>query len=262
MIRTASLFLLVGLLSGAAQAQTPDLPVGVAAQSTDVRDAARQSKEPSFVNDLFTPLGGDFLRLSSKENLLLLGVGGAAAIATRPMDGEVAGLQWGGGTLKPVFQPGQQVGDFLIQAGGAVATYSIGRATGSARVASLGASLFRAQIVAQATAQAVKYGTQRTRPDGTPRAFPSGHTASAFAMATVLQSELGWKVGVPAYAVATWVGASRVHKHRHFVSDVVAGATLGLMAGRSVTVGVGGARFSLSPAPVAGGIGVNFTKTN
>jgi membrane-associated phospholipid phosphatase len=224
--------------------------------------AERPTKKPSLVSDLLTPLGGDFLRLSSRDNLMLLGVGGAAAIATRPVDGRVAGLSWGGGTLTPVFQPGQQVGDFLIQAGGAVATYSIGRATGSPRFASLGSSLFRAQIVAQATAQALKYGTQRTRPDGTPRAFPSGHTASAFAMATVLQSELGWKAGVPAYAIATWVGASRVQKHRHFVSDVVAGATLGLMAGRSVTVGVGGARFSLSPAPVPGGIGVNFTKTN
>ncbi len=136
----------------------------------------------------------------------------------------------------------------------------MGRATGSSRVATIGAKLFRAQVAAQVTTQAIKFGTQRTRPDGTRLSFPSGHTSSSFATANVLQAELGWKAGVPAYAVAAWVAASRVQMDRHFLSDVIAGATVGLLAGRSVTVGRGHAKFSLSPMVVPGGFGATLVK--
>ena len=41
----------------------------------------------------------------------------------------------------------------------------------------------------------------------------------------------------PAYAVAAYVGASRVQAGKHFTSDVVFGAALGIVAGRTVTLG-------------------------
>jgi membrane-associated phospholipid phosphatase len=47
---------------------------------------------------------------------------------------------------------------------------------------------------------------------------------------------------------------------RHYVSDVIAGATLGILAGKSVTFGSGKARFGLSPVAVPGGAGVNITR--
>lgn len=100
---------------------------------------------------------------------------------------------------------------------------------------------------------------QRTRPDGTQYSFPSGHAATTFATATVLQRHLGWKAGVPAYAFATYVAASRVQVKRHYLSDVTMGAAIGIIAGRSVTLGRGDARFALSPSAVPGGGGVNFT---
>ena len=160
-----------------------------------------------------------------------------------------------------VFEPGQLVGAFAIQTGAALVTYGIGRMTDSPRAARVGAGIFRAQLVSQATAQVVKAAAGRTRPDGSnSHSFPSGHSASAFATATVLQRELGWKVGIPAYAMAGWVAASRVQMKRHYLSDVIAGATVGILAGRSVTVGSRNVRFSVDPMPVAGGIGVSFTK--
>ena len=58
-----------------------------------------------------------------------------------------------------------------------------------------------------------------------------------FATATVLQRDLGWKVGVPAYGLATYVAASRIQDKRHFLSDVTFGAAIGIVAGRSVTIG-------------------------
>jgi membrane-associated phospholipid phosphatase len=60
--------------------------------------------------------------------------------------------------------------------------------------------------------------------------------------------------------VASWVAASRVEMKRHFVSDVVAGATIGILAGRSVTVGTSHTRFAVVPMVVPGGVGIGFTK--
>jgi membrane-associated phospholipid phosphatase len=70
----------------------------------------------------------------------------------------------------------------------------------------------------------------RTRPDGGSQSFPSGHSASAFAGAGFLQMRYGWKLGAPAYALAAFVGYSRVESKRHYTSDVVAGAALGIGA--------------------------------
>jgi hypothetical protein len=50
----------------------------------------------------------------------------------------------------------------------------------------------------------------------------------------VAQHHYGAKVGVPAYATAALVGFSRIERDKHHLSDVVAGATLGLIVGRTV----------------------------
>jgi membrane-associated phospholipid phosphatase len=105
----------------------------------------------------------------------------------------------------------------------------------------------------------VKVAVQRTRPDGTSYSFPSGHAASSFASATVLQQHFGWKAGIPAYAVASYVAASRIQDNRHYLSDVVFGATIGLVAGRTVTIGRGDAKFAVTPLAAPGGAGVGLT---
>jgi membrane-associated phospholipid phosphatase len=241
------------------QIERPGAPGGGVDIPPRVAEARTPSPEvmPAF-RDLFAPLPGDFRRLiSTPGNLAILGAGGAGAIAGHHWDDGASSSSWGDAA---VFAPGKVAGDFLVQTGGAVATYAIGHLTHSPRVARIGAEVFRAQIVSQATAQAIKFSAGRTRPDGTAHSFPSGHSASAFATAAVVQREFGWKAGIPAYAAATWVASSRVQMKRHYVSDVIAGATLGIMAGRSVTVGAGSVRFSVDPMPVAGGMGVSFTK--
>jgi len=82
----------------------------------------------------------------------------------------------------------------------------------------------------------LKYTVHRERPDGSDRlSFPSGHTSSAFSLAAVADHHYGWKVGVPAYLLASGIGLSRVESNRHNLSDVLAGATIGLIAGRTVS---------------------------
>jgi len=75
---------------------------------------------------------------------------------------------------------------------------------------------------------------------------------------TGLQRHFGWTAGVPAYAVASYVAASRVQTQRHYLSDVAFGAALGIVAGR--TIGVGhGRQLTLTPLPAPRGGGVSFT---
>lgn len=69
----------------------------------------------------------------------------------------------------------------------------------------------------------------KDRPDGTGHhAFPSTHTAIAFNGATFLMRRYGWKVGVPAYLLASYVAWGRVHADRHDWWDVMGGAAVGV----------------------------------
>lgn len=61
-------------------------------------------------------------------------------------------------------------------------------------------------------------------------AFPSGHTAYAFATATVLSDRYP-KLRIPLYIGAGLVGLSRIYLGRHYASDVIGGAAVGTIAG-------------------------------
>ena len=148
-----------------------------------------------------------------------------------------------------------------MQLAAALGTYAIGQFSGQNRVAAIGADLIQSQILAQTMTAAIKMSVGRTRPDGTQYSFPSGHSSVTFATATVLQRDLGWKVGIPAYGLATYVAASRIQDKRHFLSDVAFGAAIGIVAGRSVTVGRGDTRFAVAPSAVRGGGAISFTWT-
>jgi hypothetical protein len=84
------------------------------------------------------------------------------------------------------------------------------------------------------TVQALKYSIRRQRPDASARnSFPSGHTASAFCFATILHKEFGKKskwYSAAGYAVATTVATMRVLNNKHWLSDVCAGAGLGMLS--------------------------------
>ena len=74
----------------------------------------------------------------------------------------------------------------------------------------------------------LKYSVKEWRPDHSNRhSFPSGHTSTSFATAAFIQRRYGWKLGAPAYAVATYVGWGRVFSKKHHWWDAVAGAAIG-----------------------------------
>lgn len=71
------------------------------------------------------------------------------------------------------------------------------------------------------------------RPDGGTHSFPSGHTAAAMCGAMGLQSRYGNSTGLPAMALATAVGMSRIAEQRHHVRDVVASTVLAWAAAQA-----------------------------
>jgi membrane-associated phospholipid phosphatase len=158
-----------------------------------------------------------------------------------------------------MFEPGAVLGGGAVQFGAALATFALGRANASPRVAALGADLFRAQIVNTVLTQGLKFAVRRHRPDGGRYSFPSGHSSGTFAAATVLQRHLGWKAGLPAYGLAAYVAGSRLQENKHYMSDVIFGAAIGVVSGHAVTVGHGRTRFAMAPFATSGGGGVGFT---
>ena len=81
----------------------------------------------------------------------------------------------------------------------------------------------------------IKYSAGELRPDGSTRnSWPSGHTATSFVGATLLHKEYGltrspW-FSVAGYGVATATGVMRVLNNRHWVSDVMSGAGIGILS--------------------------------
>lgn len=81
-----------------------------------------------------------------------------------------------------------------------------------------------------------KLAIDEERPDKSDsNSFPSGHTTRAFASATTLYRRYGWKVGMPAYLLATLTGSARVAANKHYWHDVLVGAGIGIVSGRMFT---------------------------
>jgi len=223
---------------------SPNAPMGAGARS---------------VRGLFADTIEDFRHLPSVESATILSIGAIGATLARTMDNKTSDGLAASDSMGTFLHQGEGLGGARAQAAAALATYAIGRITNHKKTAAIGADLVSAQIVTQTATSVIKMAANRTRPDGTNYSFPSGHSATAFATATVIQRHLGWKIGAPAYGLATYVAASRIQVKRHYLSDVAFGAALGIVAGRSVTVGRGDARFAVAPSAAVGGAGVNFT---
>lgn len=89
--------------------------------------------------------------------------------------------------------------------------------------------------VMAAFVNSIKYTTSEMRPDGSTRnSWPSGHTATAFVGATILHKEYGltrspW-YSIGGYTLATATGVMRVLNNRHWISDVLSGAGIGILS--------------------------------
>ncbi len=109
---------------------------------------------------------------------------------------------------------------------------------------------FKSLVIAGGITEVIKIVAERERPyqnnnpyifhgidkPSTYNSFPSGHTCDAFAMASVISSNVKNKWwNIPIYAVATGVGLSRINDNKHWASDVLLGAAIGYGVGKIIS---------------------------
>jgi membrane-associated phospholipid phosphatase len=229
--------------------------------------AAAEETKPTrgFLSALVHNLGDDVKHMPRRNSVYWLAGGAGAALAVHPADDRIN--DWFvNHTPDGLWAPGHIIGSTPVVLGGAAATYLVGRFTDNTKVQHLGMDEIEAALLAEGFTQAIKVIARRDRPEqvdgnqSTTFSFPSGHATITFAAATVLQQHLGYKAGIPTYALATYVAMSRLHDNRHFASDVAFGAALGVVIGRSVTFH--GRNFYGSPMLVPHGVGLQFAMMN
>lgn len=265
----AACSVLVCALSSPAWAQSP-VPAEGAGENTaavaNTPDGTQVPQAPHIApmtpvetTNIFKLSAGDFKNFFRADTAKVMSYVALVAIASAPWDRE--GVNNGFNIPTAVFQSGNVIGQFTFQIASGLTTYSIAKAIKNPKGAAVGRDIVRAQVLSQALVQTVKYSVRRERPDlSNNKSFPSGHSASAFATATVLQRHYGWKVGVPAYALGGYIALARMAWNRHHATDVVMGAGFGIASARTVTMSMAKSRFSVGVQPTTGGASLNFTK--
>jgi membrane-associated phospholipid phosphatase len=207
--------------------------------------------------------GSDFVAFPKRKSTwAILAIGAGAALAVHPWDDEINDAAVDADGLRKFLKPGKYLGYAWVQGGAAAGMYLIGRyamkpdvpGTHTNKVSHLGFDLLRANLLTQAFTYGIKYVAQRDRPTGECCAFPSGHASVTFATAAVLERHFGYRASWPMFLIAGYVSASRITDNRHFMSDVLFGAALGMATGWTVVGRHGRDDFTLVPTPVRGGV--------
>lgn len=244
-----------------AQTETP-LPEDAAVVGQVVQQPAGPPPTPRHtgIKAMLKGLVTDVKHLPSRQNLFWVGVGSGLALAVHPVDDDVTRRLVESRLADKVFKPGEILGETGTLLGVAGTIYAVGRLKDQPKVSHLGMDLIRSVAIAEGLTQALKYTTRRERPDHSSRnSFPSGHASETFAFATALERHLGWRGAVPAYLFSSYVAASRLPQNRHFLSDVVFGAAVGIIAGRTVTRH-GRENYPVEITLVPGGAAVMFVR--
>jgi membrane-associated phospholipid phosphatase len=214
------------------------LALGLAVGAPPSQDPPASPPVDRPFHHLFTNLGHDFRGLASRDTALIAAAATGGALAVRPADDNVSA--WGRELEHSQYaRLGSWLGDGWTQGGAAVVTYAIGASTKNAAMTHVGSDLIRAQLLNGLLTRGLKIFIDRERPGGGGHAFPSGHTSATFASAAVLGTHFGWKVAAPAYALGSFVAWARVRDGEHWLTDVVAGAAIGTIVGRTVARGHG-----------------------
>ncbi len=121
----------------------------------------------------------------------------------------------------------------------------------------------KATLYSGLLADIIKPIVNEKRPNGGNSSFPSGHTTTAFAFAAFVASEHSLSFGLPAYAMATYVGICRMQDHYHYFLDVLAGATIGIsygiaLAQNSKSGGSGPSAFIVTPTEELKGLSFKY----
>ena len=221
------------------------------------------------VRALIRTIGADVVALPRRRSTwVILAIGGSAAALSHPADDAVNSRLGGSRAAERFFAAGEWAGASWVQLGAAGGVYVVGRyalppaqdTPGTNKVAHLGFDLLRAQLLSQLFVRGIKNTVRRDRPGGDCCSFPSGHAANAFAAASVLERHLGYRAAWPTLVLASYVGISRLHENKHFLSDVLFGSAVGMSIGWTVVGRHGRSVYTFAPVPVRGGVAITITR--
>jgi membrane-associated phospholipid phosphatase len=182
-----------------------------------------------------TNYGRGVVGVFSKDELAPLLITTAASSGSALFDDNVVRYFSARRRARWLGESGDKLGQAFVIGPMALAFYGLGRLNHHQSFRDATYDIAEVTLVAVTYTTALKYTTKRERPDGSNKlSFPSGHAGNAFSWAAIGAHYYGWRLGVPAYALATLVGISRMEKNVHHLSDVVAGAGLGFISARSV----------------------------
>ena len=247
----------------------------------DVTPNSPQHKQGPWVPPLRT-VGQDALNivrapatLSASESFLTLGVSGVVFSTVAALDRPVyRGLQgrskWAVAATGPLAAPGRwfdRAGPDRMAYGTAGLLAIGGLALGRRDFTRTSVRVVEALWLTKAVIGGAKGFFNRSRPfvgkgplvadpgafagDHEKLSMPSGHTARAFALASVLAHQADrWYVSALAYGGATSVGLERVRSGDHWLTDVVVGSALGYLIGRSVVPSESNAAGGLDYTPI------------
>jgi len=250
----------------APQTQAPEQAQAPAQKTASTDDQEHKAKEPptpehTGIKALLANVGTDITKLPALPNVYIAAVGGLGALAVHPVDQTFNEHLQSSGSGGEWWAPGKYLGDTPEQVAMSLGTYAVGRIFDQPKTAHLGMDLLQAQILTEIIVEPIKFATHRERPDGSNhQSFPSGHAAITFAGATVIERHLGWKYSVIGYGIASYVAASRLHDNRHYLSDVVFGAAVGTISGRTV-VHHASDYWAVAPVRVPGGVMLMVSRT-
>lgn len=193
----------------------------------------------SYGTEFFPDLLGGSKKIFSGENLTLALVGGSLAALAANVDHVDRNTKTYFQTRRPmdrVSKYGDIIGQGYYHAGLGAALFAAGELSDNKKLADTGIVVLEAFLVNGLATEALKYSTNRLRPNGGDHlSFPSGHASSTAAVAASISEMYDWdlRIAVPLYATVVFVGASRIQDNAHYLSDVIAGVTLGTLVGTS-----------------------------
>lgn len=175
---------------------------------------------------------------TSGPNLLILGLayGGSLAIQESGPDDTVedsfrGGHRTFGDDWRDAFGAAGDPGTHFALAG---LWYLVGQQSQDEKTYEVGKTLFSALAINGLSTLVGKAASWDDAPNGEFGAFPSGHTSSAFTVASVMHRAYGPWVGVPLYGLGALVAFERLESNEHYLSDVVMGGVMGLVIGHAV----------------------------
>lgn len=240
--RSAALFLLL-ILIRAAMSLAAEEP-GAAAEKPPAPQ--RKTFKEAFMT--FARDGGYLVTFPARTNargVWLTAAFSAATALTINRDEEIREqvLESDSRTLGRIATKLEPLGRIEVQAAALGTLYLAARGARNEPLVQTAATAFESYLWSMLITSVVKGAFGREAPDqgsgegeffAGETIFPSGHTSRSFAIAAVFADRYGRKAAFVGYPVAAFIGWSTIQEDKHWASDVVAGAGLGLAIGKGI----------------------------